>query len=199
MAFNTGNRYLTQPEMEANAIYIWGYLKARGWSKNAVAGMLGNMQTESTINPGIWEGLNEGVGPGYGLVQWTPFTKYTEWCASRGLVASSMDAALQRIEYELENGLQYYPTDNYPLTFAEFKVSTQTPEYLAQAFLLNYERPADSNQPNRSTQARAWYDYLNSGTTPDEPDEPDEPTTPKPFPKSKPLSTLLLVASRRRF
>ena len=155
MSYITGNRYLSQAEMETNAKYIWNYLGSRGWSKNAVAGMLGNMQTESSINPGIWENLSENVGPGFGLVQWTPFTKYTEWCAERGLSPSTMDAALQRIEYELANNLQYYPTDAYPLTFTQFKVSTQSPEYLANTFLHNYERPADSNQPNRATQARA--------------------------------------------
>ena len=197
MSYVTGNRYLTQAEMTTNAKYIWNYLGSRGWSKNAVAGMLGNMQTESTINPGIWEGLNSGTGPGFGLVQWTPYTKYTEWCADRGLDPSAMDSALKRIEYELDNGLQYYPTDSYPLTFAQFKVSTQTPEYLAQVFLHNYERPADSNQPNRSTQARAWYNVLEGD--PVTPEEPDTPSNPTPLPKFKPMSTLLLVASRRRF
>lgn len=158
----TGNRYLTRAEMETNARYIWNYLGSRGWSINAVAGMLGNMQTESTINPGIWESLKEGTGPGFGLVQWTPYTKYTEWCDDRNLDPSDMDSALQRIEYELENGLQYSPTTGYPLSFAEFKVSTETPYYLGMAFLANYERPAVSYQPKRGEQAQRWYEFLSA-------------------------------------
>lgn len=38
-------------KMKINATYIWKYLEEKGWSKNAVAGMLGNMQSESAINP----------------------------------------------------------------------------------------------------------------------------------------------------
>lgn len=192
MDYITGNRYLSQSEMETNAKYIWRYLRERGWSKNAVAGMLGNMQSESTINPGIWEGLNQGTGPGFGLVQWTPYTKYTEWCAERGLNPSAMDSALLRIEYELDFGLQYYSTDAYPLSFASFKVSTQTPEYLAMAFLHNYERPADSNQPNRATQARSWFELLEDGA------ETPEDTPVYQGGNSKMPFLLLALSTRRR-
>lgn len=171
----SANRYLTQSEMETNATYIYYYLSQRGWTLNAVAGMLGNMQTESTINPGIWQNLNEGVGPAFGLVQWDPFTKYTNWCEENGLEPSEMDSALQRIEWELENGEQYYPTTAYPETFAEFKVSTADPYYLGMAFLANYESPADPDQPARGTQAETWYTFL-SGLG---------PITPTPTPTTK--------------
>ena len=67
--------------MQNNAVLLWSYFKAQGWTLNAVAAMLGNMQSESTINPGIWEGLDPFVG-GYGLVQWTPYTKYSDWAGS---------------------------------------------------------------------------------------------------------------------
>ncbi len=169
LTYVTGNRYLSQAEMETNARYIWNYLGSRGWSMGAVAGMLGNMETESTINPGIWEGLKANEGPGFGLVQWTPYTKYTNWCESRGMDPGEMDSALQRIEYELENGLQYYPTSNYPETFAQFKVSTKDPYYLGMAFLANYERPKVSNQPKRGTQAEEWYEFLSGLPAPVDP------------------------------
>ena len=55
-----GNFYLTREQMEMNATYCYGWLNANGWSLNAISGMFGNMQTESGINPGIWEDLNEG-------------------------------------------------------------------------------------------------------------------------------------------
>ena len=171
----SGNRYLTEEEMQTNATYIYYYLSQRGWTMNAVAGMLGNMQSESTINPGIWQNLNEGGGPAFGLVQWDPFTKYTNWCEENGLEPSEMDSALKRIEWELENGEQYYPTTAYPETFAEFKVSTADPYYLGMAFLANYERPADPDQPQRGTQAQAWYNFL-SGLG---------PITPTPTPTTK--------------
>lgn len=42
---------LDSDEMETNAIYICLYLMANGWTLNAICGMLGNMQVESSINP----------------------------------------------------------------------------------------------------------------------------------------------------
>lgn len=157
----SANRYLTQAEMEKNAAYIWSYFSKRNWSMQAVAGMLGNMQSESSINPGIWQSLTEGnLSGGFGLVQWTPASAYFSWCDAEGLNPSDIDTALYRIEYELANGLQYYPTDAYPLTFAEFKTSTATPAYLAMAFLRNYERPQNPDQPQRGSQAEKWYNFL---------------------------------------
>lgn len=156
----SANRYLSLEEMQTNATYIYWYLSSRGWTLNAIAGMLGNFQTESTINPGIWQNLAVNVGPAFGLVQWDPYTKYTNWCEENGLDPAAMDSALKRIEWELANGEQYYPTSGYPETFAEFKTSTKDPYYLGMAFLLNYERPADQNQPARGEQAEYWYTYL---------------------------------------
>ena len=46
----TGNRFLSWEEMQVNAVYIRDYLIEDGWSLNSIAGMLGNMQSESTIN-----------------------------------------------------------------------------------------------------------------------------------------------------
>lgn len=193
--FYYGNRYLTDEEMKVNAVYIYNYLAARGWTLNAIAGMLGNMQTESTLNPAIWQSLDEGnTSGGYGLVQWTPATNFLNWCDSNGLDPEHMDSALQRIEYELENGLQYYPTDSYPLTFSEFKTSTADPAYLAMAFLLNYERPADQNQPARGTQGEYWFEYL-SGYEPPEVD-PDEPVYPRPINRNR-MAMLLMAATVR--
>ncbi len=192
----SGNRFLTLEEMQVNARYIYQYLSARGWTLNAIAGMLGNMQTESTINPGIWQSLDEGdTDSGYGLVQWTPATKYLNWCNSNGLEPSAMDSALKRLEYELANGLQFYATDAYPLSFASFKVSTKDPGYLALAFLANYERPADPDQPNRATQAEYWYNFLSGYSPGTDWEEPREEWTP---PKKKKMSLLLYVLATKR-
>lgn len=161
MLYYSINSFLTLEQEQVNALFVARYLISRGWTLNAIAGMLGNMQTESNINPGIWQNLDAyNYSLGFGIVQWTPATKYIDWANARGYTIGSMEAQLTRLQYEMDNHIQYYPTSAYPLTFAQFKVSTNTPEWLAQAFLLNYERPADQTQPQRSTQARYWYDYL---------------------------------------
>ena len=48
----------------------------------------------------------------------------------------------------------------YNYSFYDFTQSEDTPYNLALAFLANYERPADPNQPARGTQAEYWYEYL---------------------------------------
>ena len=157
--FNTSN-YLTYNQMKVNAKYIYECLKDKGWTLNAVAGMLGNMQRESTLNPGIWQ--NNDVGNttgGYGLVQWTPATKYIDWLLP-GSDASTMDNNISRILYELENNLQWISTELYPMSFEEFTKSTGRPEDLASVFLYNYERAGVSAENERRENALNWYLYL---------------------------------------
>jgi len=157
----SGNRYLNMEEMTNNAQYIAYYLIDKGWSANAISGILGNMQTESTINPAIWQNLDEGnTTLGFGLVQWTPATNYINWANGQGLDYKMMDSNLLCILYELKNGLQWISTSSFPLSFKEFSTSNATPEYLAHAFIVNYERPANPDQPIRQTQARHWFNVL---------------------------------------
>ena len=165
-----GNTYdssnvLNMEQMQVNAKYIYRFFTAQGWTLNAIAGMLGNMQSESSINPGRWQSDNVGNGPAYSIVQWDPFTKYTNWAEENGNDASEMDVALSRILYEVANKIQWYATDRYNMSFYEFTQSELSPYELGIAFLLNYERPADQNQPHRGTQAEYWYEYL-SGESP---------------------------------
>lgn len=149
---------LSQSQMEENALYIYNYLTDKGWTLNAICGLLGNTQTESTHNPGRWE--NEDVGNlsgGYGIVQWTPATNYLNWVSGD---PTTIDNNLSRIMYEINNNLQWIPTSAYNYSFTDFIHSNDTPYNLAMAFLSNYERPADPNQPIRGTQAENWYTYL---------------------------------------
>ena len=161
MAIHSGNYYLSLDQMTDNAQYILDYLLNKGWTKNAICGMLGNMQRESTINPGIWQNLDSGnTSLGFGLVQWTPASKYFTWCDSNNLEYSAMDSNLKRILWELENGEQYYSTDSYPESFKEFTQSTKSVTYLASAFLHNYERAGVSAETERQENAQYWFEHL---------------------------------------
>ena len=85
MAWTIGNYALSQEQMNANALEVYKYLSARGWSLNAIAGLLGNMQSESYVNPGVWQSLQaNNYSGGFGLVQWTPATNYTDWARQNG-------------------------------------------------------------------------------------------------------------------
>lgn len=172
---NLSNVNQITDEMKINATYIWQYFSQRGWTLNAVAGMLGNMQAESTLNPGIWQNLREWVSSayhGYGLVQWTPYTKYTDWCAANNYDIGDIDSALIRIEAEVEafngpwiEGLSIWQCKSGAnnMTFNEFIVSTDDPAWLAVVFLLSYEKPADQSDSVKAARGRNatyWYEYL---------------------------------------
>ena len=168
-------------QQKVNALYIYSFLSDEGWTINSIAALLGNMQAESSINPGRWQ--NDDVGNynlGYGLVQWTPVSKYTEWVAEEILGdPAEMDNNLLRILYEVRNRIQWYATDEYDLSFEEFTQSTLSPSYLAESFLINYERPADQSdsvKQYRGELADAWYTFL-SGEEPIEPEPDPEETT----------------------
>lgn len=159
----SGNRYLSTTEQQNNAVIIRDYLLDRGWTINAVCGVLGNMQYESTINPGIWESLRP-FWRGYGLVQWTPYTKYTEWA---GADYASGERQLERIIYESENGLQWFANPEVtpstpPISFADYTRSDLPPDTLARYWVWYYEHPGDpyATSDARAAAALAWYEYL---------------------------------------
>lgn len=191
----TSNAYISEAQRQINARYIYQYFTSKGWTLNAIAGMLGNMQRESGINSGVWQSLNEGnLSGGLGLVQWTPATNLIDWATSHGYSDyTDIDCQLAKIMDEFTNGGQYYKTDDFPLTFYEFSRSKESPEYLASAFLHNYERAGTAAELERQQNARYWYDYLSSYVS-SEP-EPDEPNTK---PKRKSMSLLLMYMATRR-
>ena len=163
---------LTTAQMEVSAFYIYSALMDKGWTPQAIAGLLGNAQHESSINPGRWQSDSVGsLSSGYGLLQWTPATNYINWCGDQGRSdPSEMDNAIDRIIYELENGLQYYPTDDYPGSFYQFTKSTASPYDLACAFAWNYERSyvvlygteseKEALRQKRGGSAQRWYSFL---------------------------------------
>lgn len=160
MIFISENRPLTSEEQKVNAIAVREYLGKKGWTLQAICGFLGNTQAESRTNPGAWQGYKENLKLGYGIVQWTPATKFFEWADKAGMKRSHLETQLDRVIFELEKGLQFYKTKEYPMNFAEYTKSTDSPEHLAYVFLNNYERPGDRNQPHRQTNARTWYNYF---------------------------------------
>lgn len=192
----SSNAYLSGAAMEANAIYVAAALLDYGWTLQAIAGILGNMQHESTVNPGIWESLEEGnLSRGFGLVQWTPASKYIDWANANGYTdITDIDGQIARIIWELENNEQYYVTSSYPESFRAFTQSTATPYYLACAFAWNYERSwtvlygteaeKEALRQKRGNSAAAWYKLLQGL-------EFVDPTKPK---KGKSMSKLLLYA-----
>lgn len=174
----TGGFEETSAEAEWNATLIYYYLTQKGWTVNAICGLLGNIGHESGYNPWRWQGDKvpskdewSGLQRGYGLVQFTPPSKYignstamlfegygpnfsdssgTEWDGY---------AQLQFVNDNVDGG--YIKTDDYPYTFKQFKESTVAAGTLARAWMHNYERPASySTEDVRAASAEYWYGIL---------------------------------------
>lgn len=167
------SRALSMEEMQSNAIAFACFFLNKGWSLNAVCGILGNAQSESTINPNRWQGDIPYPQPvesqGFGLVQWTPWTKITDWLTTKGVWGNVSQYGLyecMKIQEEMENEQQWISTSAYPETFREYSTTTKAPYECAIEFLANYERPADPNQPIRGEQAEYWYTYLQDKVKP---------------------------------
>lgn len=195
---------LNASQMELSALYVYSALTDKGWTVEAISGLLGNVENESSINPGRWQSDDVGnTSMGYSLVQWTPSTNYTDWCAAEGRSdPSEMDNAIARLIYELDNNLQYYATDGYPYSFREFTQSKKAPYELACAFAWNYERSwvvlygseeeKEALRQKRGSSAEKWYTYLTG----------KEPTPPGGAPfkiKRRKFNFVLFGSQRRRF
>lgn len=182
-------------QQKENARYIYSYLTDKGWTINAISAILGNMQAESSINPGRWQSDNVGGGPAFGIVQWDPYSKYINWATSNGFSDyTTMDANLARIIWEVENREQWYGRLDWAgMSFKDFSQSTQSVSFLAKGFLLCYERPADQSasvQEYRASLANTWYNYLSG-------EVPPTPPSPSTSGKRKKYNFLLFNARKR--
>ncbi len=155
-------------DQEKNAWIVWQFLKSKGYTEQAAAGILGNMDQESGVMPDT----DQVGGPAYGLVQWDgsayPLVPPATW-NGREYVQNLMRAAgisgdykiaktqSQLLEWCMFNG-QYIKTSSYPYSVAQFKgltnISTAT-----TAFEANFERPA-ATHPERIQLAIKWYNKL---------------------------------------
>lgn len=138
-------RWLSENESLNNAQMVVNHFAGTDWSREALSALCGNMRHESSINPDMYEyGYAWEDNRGYGLVQWTPRSKYWDWSVARGLEPRSGDSQLARIDYEVENNIQWIATAEFNyMTFAEFRQNSGnwSVDYLTEAFTWSYERP----------------------------------------------------------
>lgn len=158
----SGNRYLDTSEMEQNAIIVYSYFYYKGWSFNAICGILGNMARESTVNPGIWESFIIDPSSGYGLVGWTPSTNITNWLTANGYAIDDGYGQLEWFEAVLPNNGDWIPQGAYSnVSYDDFRYSqTMTPTQAAECFCINFERPGVVAMEDRVYWANYFANYL---------------------------------------
>lgn len=175
-------------QMKSNAEYIYNFLFDRGWSTEAICGVLGNMYEESKMNPGVWQAWAN-TGLGYGLVQWSSaddkYLSYinmganevNNWAKAdpKGLMDSQLRYLLETMkltemtkeenQWLIENALRYYeqkaPSNGTPktMTAEEYITSDCDPGDLALVFQAHYERSGHHLQ-KRVDAANKWYEYF---------------------------------------
>lgn len=172
--YNSGNRN--------DAISITVTLM-QGFTKNAICGILGNMNSESTINPAVWQSLND-MYLGYGLVQWDDGKLFIDWAKKEGVISAAtaeavnslaysnpkklMDAELDYLIVSMNTVGNWFKPDNNQskygtsetLTASQFKVSNKSADILARIFCGHYERPGVPKISERVANAKKWYNFL---------------------------------------
>ena len=164
-----------QEQLE-NMIMIVSYLRTNTGASNAcIAGILGNIIYESTLNPNCWQ-LTPGVMyGGYGLVQFDPPTKYIGTSYQPSDYATNAEsngnAQMALIVAGIENSWASWPgewapsytaTDTgitYNYTKNQFYALTD-PEEACLSFLWQYERPSAPATAPRLRNARWVYDNM---------------------------------------
>ena len=164
---------LTSDEILSNGMHLGQILIGFGWTKNSVAGILGNVHGESGMNPGSSESPKPWTNRlpdnqeviqttsywlGMGFTQWTPGrTKIVQWAEDNNLVWYDGATQALRLRWECENHEQMGGWDR-------FIRSHEDAADLAEYFLYQYERPtpeqAAQSLPERRRYATMWYDRI---------------------------------------
>ena len=173
---------MSESERRNNATEFYNYFIKLNFSLSAICGMLGNIERESWLNPGMKQGTSEKLG--WGLIQWTPSTDLTDWCNSKGYNWYDGNAQCELIDSEGQGAQgvsgRWLPTKTYPYSWAQFSQLTDVNE-ATKAFLYERERSGVSALADRLKYAVKWYEYF-SGVIPPTPPTPPIPTTKKRMP-----------------
>lgn len=172
---------LTDSQKYSNAKFIYSFLTSNfEFTKDAACAVLGNMEDESGINPATWQGgyLNNTSG-GYGLVQWTPATKFLNWAKEYDVLNEATPAAVNSLASSnpsvlMDTELRYLVwgcmfdghfvigainSTGYTMTFDQFRHNTYSlsPETLAMVFFDHFEK-GTPHREKREGYARKWFD-----------------------------------------
>lgn len=145
--------WLTQQQSLENGQLVVNHFVGSDWTQQSLSALLGNMRHESSINPNMYEyGYDWSDDRGYGLVQWTPRSKYWNWAVANNLTPEKGESQLARIDYEIENNIQWIANGHrvrygleskYNFSFEAFRTNSLNLSIaeLVEAFMWNYEGP----------------------------------------------------------
>lgn len=143
---------------------VWFALLDEGYSKEAAAGVLGNIEAESAFNADL---IEKGNGIGFGLCQWS-FGRRTQleaYAASKGRDPGDINTQIEFLIGEITPGGGADGFASYQLlTYNGYSPSdwenATTPEEAAIAFCWSFERPGVPRMDVRTEAARRYYEEL---------------------------------------
>ena len=160
------------PGADWDTIYRYGSgASQEGYSIYVISAIAGNFWQESTLSPGLWEGLTPGeftdLNKGYGLGQWTNTGGDTQgrlyqlyqWLTENNYPVNSGPG---QVQYLIHENI-WYPSTDYPdfSNLNDFLTSTSTDlEMLTHAFNLCWEGIHDASWDARVTYAEMCFDYI---------------------------------------
>lgn len=148
----------------------WRFLRSLNYSKEATAGILGNMEQESGVNPTRIQG--NGRGPAAGIVQWENInTKSKRWkqmadyAASKGKEWTDLQSQLEFLDMELAG---VGSVDKYTSTLLKRKAgsydafkSINSVNNAVKIFHDAFERSSKPNWNRRYSAANDYYSKFN--------------------------------------
>lgn len=159
---------------------VWSFFKNRGFSEPAIAGIMGNMQSESGMIPSRIQG--DGTGPAAGIVQWENYnTQSGRWKAMADYAASKerdwtdLESQLEYVAMEMANpGTCYWKDETGtmtaagvgPTTYEAFKQSTNV-EQATREFEGAFERAGTPHMDARIANAANFYQLYTGKDTSD--------------------------------
>ena len=155
-------------EIEGDSIQekVWSAVVNAGYSEEAAAGVLGNIEAESGYDPSIIEG---GTGIGFGLCQWSygRRTNLEAYAQSKGVDPSDINTQIEYLIGEITpgggaNGYATYQLLTYNGYSPDDWINATTPEDAAIAFCWSFERPGIPRMDVRTEAARRYYEQFKS-------------------------------------
>ncbi|MGF7018776.1 hypothetical protein M2145_002551 [Lachnospiraceae bacterium PF1-21] len=148
---------------DTNAEIAWNFLISKGCSPETAAGIMGNLQQESGINP---KSEQHGGGPGRGICQWTygsgRFKALEAKAASMGKNWYDIEPQLEHLWDELsgsESTCKHIMQEQFG-GFENFKRSNDI-RWATNAFEKAFERAGIPNMENRYRFAESFYAQFN--------------------------------------
>jgi len=146
----TGTTILTGTDGVSKAL---NYLVGKGLTPEQAAGIIGNLQIESGLNPSIVQGGGSSATPvpgvGFGIAQWTTAGRQqglVDLARQEGVDADTLSVQLDYLWQELNTG--------YKSALADLKKQTDV-DGAAVSFMIYYEAPKDHDPNGPNAKARS--------------------------------------------